>query len=334
MRKYSTLFLSGLVITFFALAISACSDDDPEPVVKPKLSFNESTLTVNESSGIVEVEVVLDKPATEDISITYELSGSAVDAVFGDANDISSDYEILTDYLEVEIEAGETTGVIEIGLYSDFYWEGSEVIDISIESVDSDEVEITREDEIEVVILQEDGLIVLLEWPRVELDSLADMDLVLRAGSSTSTLEDVVALSADGAFTGGELVFIPKAPNLAYGLSYVYYEGTYNRLPFKVTFTDLVNGTAEPAAQRQVFEATYTKANLNKWTNFNTTLIVQTLEKSGVGFATPSQITVPISGSRVAPSDSFTQAAPTLKKTKRSLEETELLHSMLEKIKN
>ncbi|MEO7989248.1 MAG: hypothetical protein ABI663_06885 [Chryseolinea sp.] len=333
MRKYSILFLSGLILTLFTLAISACSDDD-EPATKPKLSFSESTLTVTEgSSGTIEVEVELDKPASEDITITYELGGSAIDAVTGDANDINSDYEILSDYLEVEIEKGETTGVIEIGLYSDFSWEGSEVINISIESVNSNEVEITREDEIEIVIEQEDGIIVLLEWPRVGLDSLADMDIVLRAGSSTSTLEDVISLSADEAFTGGELVFIPKAPDIAaYGLSYVYYEGTYNRLPFKATFADLVNGSVEAAAQRQIFEKTYTKANLNKWTDYNATLVVQTLEKSGTGFATPSQITVPASGSRVASGNSSTQLNPKLKKTKRSPEEIELLHSMLKKL--
>jgi hypothetical protein len=333
MRKYSTLFLSGLVLSFFAVAISACSDDEG-PAAKPQISFSESSMTVSEASGTFEVEVELDKPASEDITITYKLTGSAIDQVTGDANDISSDYEILSDYLEVDIEKGETTGIIEIGLYSDFSWEGSEVINISLESVDSDEVELTREDEIEIVIDQEDGLIVFLEWSRIGLDSLADMDIVLRSGSSTSTLEDLRALSADEAFSGGELVFIPKAPTLpAYGLSYVYYEGTFNRLPFEVTFIDFANGNIEPVAQRQTFEATYTKANINRWTNLSTTLVVQTVEKSGTNFASPSQISIPNSGSRVASGNSSSQINPTLKKIKRSPEEIEVFNALVNRIK-
>jgi hypothetical protein len=334
MKKYTVLLLSSLVLALFSFSFSSCKDD--EPIVKPKLSFAQSTVTVSESSIPIEVEVVLDKPAPEDITITYTLGGSAIDRITGDANNINSDYEITSDYLEVEIKAGETTGIIEITLYSDFAFENTEAINISIEDVDSNEIEITRSDETQIVIQQQDGMIVLLEWPRVGLDSLADMDIVLRVGSTPTTFEDIVNTSADDSFSDAELVFLPKSPNIPfYGLSYVYFEGTYKKLPFTATFIDWINGTAEPEAQRQSFNAFYSKANINRWTSqtINTTLVVQTLGKSSSGFGTPSNIIVPPSGSRIKTIELSDHTVSNFKKTKRTLEEIEYLHSFLKKIR-
>src|SRR6187431_1793812 len=104
MRRYSALFLSGLVLAFFGLTISSCKDD-PEPYVKPKLSFAESSMTVDEADGVIEVEVTLDKPADEDITITYELGGTARDKVAAGTT-LPYDYEIISDYLEIEIDKG------------------------------------------------------------------------------------------------------------------------------------------------------------------------------------------------------------------------------------
>ncbi len=331
MRNYSTLFLSGSIIIFFALTISSCKDD-PEPFVKPKLSFSESTRTVNEDDGTIEVEVTLDKAATEDVIITYELDGSAVDDVFATANQLSSDYEITSDYLEIAIKKGEDKGIIEINLLSDFSFEGTETINIAIINSDSENIEITRDDEINILVQQEDGLGILLQWPSPDepLDSLADMDLVLRVGSSTTAWDGIAAISADEAFSGDEFIFIPKTSNFAaYGLSYVYYEGTFKNLLFETTFIDFANGAFEPEAQRTSYNATYSAANKNKWTSASTTLVVQTFGKTGTSFTTPTAITVPATGSRTISSDNFTCS---LKKTKRTPEESAQLNSIINKL--
>ena len=58
-----------------------------------------------------------------------------------------ADYEVISDYLELEIPKGETIGIIELDLYSDSDFEDDETIELSIEEVDSEAIEITREDE-------------------------------------------------------------------------------------------------------------------------------------------------------------------------------------------
>lgn len=303
MRKLSALLVSASILAGFGLFLTACDDD--EPPVKPKLSFELSTLTVKESDENLIIKVVLDKPASEDITIDYSLSGTALDDVTAGTTD-DPDYEIIGDYKEVEIEEGETTGMIELDLYTDGLLENDENIEISIEDVDSDQIEITRDDEINITLKQEDGLIIALEWPAPTADKTADMDIIVRAGQNTTTWTGVLNLAAEGSFQGPEIVFIPKAVTFpAFGVSYVYYDGTIDPLKFTATFIDFVNGEVEPVATRQPFEATYTAINKNKWTDINTTIVVQTFLKTGDVFAAPSAITVPATGSRIGSYDDF-----------------------------
>ncbi len=305
MRKVSALLVSVTILLGFGLFVSSCDDD--EPPVPPNLSFALKTLTAIESDANLLIEVVLDKPASEDITIDYSLGGTAIDDVTA-GNTADPDYEIVGEYLEVEIKKGETKGIIEIDLYSDGLLEDDETIEISIEDVDSDQIEITRDDEIIITVEQEDGLIILLEWPAPTVDKTADMDIILRAGQTTTTWDGILNLSADGSFQGPEFVFVPKAAVFpAYGLSYVYYEGSLDPLTFTATFIDFANGAAEAVATRESFEATYTAANKNPWTSatINTTIVVQTFLKTGGAFTSPSAITVPVTGSRIGSSDNF-----------------------------
>ncbi len=298
MRKYSTLFLSGLVLSFFALAISACSDDD-EPVAKPKLSFSESTLTVNEADGIIEIEVTLDKPATEDITITYELDGTAIDKVTADANQVNYDYEITSDYLEVEIEQGETTGVIEIELSSDLAIEEDETIEISIEDVDSNDIEITRDDDLEITIVQEDGLLILLEWEYPVTPDSVDMDLFFWAENDAGTLGLTNLNSTRPSYQSPEGFFLPTAilDDGTYGLSCNYYFGKVDQMDFSLTFIEIVNNVD---ASTTVRTGRYTLDNINRWDETEMDpLLVQTFEKAGTDFKDFSEIDIPDAGSRV-----------------------------------
>ena len=126
MRKYSNLLVSGCVMFAVALTISACKDDDPP--VPPSVTFEASTRTVKESDGTIEVKVVLDKPAPEDITVTYTIGGTAVEEVAA-AGQHATDYAIKSDYKEVKIAKGESEGIIQLDLYSDTDLEEDETIE-------------------------------------------------------------------------------------------------------------------------------------------------------------------------------------------------------------
>ena len=329
MRKYSSLLYFCLALALFSLGLSSCKSD--EPFVKPKLSFSKSTQATNEANGTIDVTVRLDKATTENFTVSYELKGTAVDKVAASTVNSNYDYEIASDYLEVKFNVGDTSAIIKVKLYSDFSFENDETIEIQIKTADSQNIEITRDDKTTITVVQEDGLIVLLGWPKPTTDSLADMDILLRVGANITTWDGIIAGSADQNFTGPEALFIPKAPDFsAYGLSYVYYEGTFKNLQFTTTFVDWINGAAEPEAQRQTFNATYTAANINKWTDPKTTQVVQTFLKSDGSFTAPSEIAVPVNGSRIVSSNNGFSYE--VKKSRKNPEEFNAIQSLLNKL--
>jgi hypothetical protein len=132
MRKFGTLLLSSTILSAFVVFVSSCDDD--EPPVPPQLSFAVTNLTAKESDENLIIEVVLDKPAAESITIDYSLGGTALDEVAAGTT-ADPDYEIVGDHGEVEIDKGETVGTIEINLYSDGNLESDETIEISLKKL-------------------------------------------------------------------------------------------------------------------------------------------------------------------------------------------------------
>jgi hypothetical protein len=333
MRKYVVVGLSlGMLITSCVVLFS-CKDD--EPFVKPKLSFALKTLTVNEADDIIEVEVILDKAFSEDIKIDYSLTGTAVEKVAA-GNNSSYDYEITSDYLEVKILKGETVGKIEIKLYSDLDIEDDELIDIQLESVNSEQIEITRDDRLKITIEQEDGIAIVLEWgtaagaPAAYTD--VDMDLFFWAPSTTPGQLGLTSIaSASETFSSPEVLFLPNAilDDATYGLSYNYYESAKEQDPmlFKVTFAEFINGVFEPVANRNIFNAQYTKANINPWfTSKIDPILVQTFKKTGTTYSDFSAITIPTSGSR---SGSTSQMPASVRKVELNKSFSETMKSLL-----
>ena len=310
MRKYSTLFLSGIVLTFFALGISACSKDE-EPV-KYNLTFSQSTLTAVESDATIEIEIELDKPAPEDIKVDFELSGTAFDNIRAEVNDEYTDFIIDGDYGEIEIKKGETSAVIKLIPLSDDQIENDETIELEITAADNTSVVFESADNLSVTLAQEDGVVISLEWPASNTaNGFVDMDLFLRIGETTSTWDGILTGSIYRSFELSEFVFIPKAftgnyfglgyDNTTYGISYTYYDGTRTELNFTSTFIDLTDGILEPVANRQVFPGSYTTANLNKWAGTTyPTIITQTFRNVGGSFVEFSEISTPEAGSRLA----------------------------------
>lgn len=152
MKNFASLILSGILVIAMGFGFSSCKED--EPPAKPKLSFAETEITVNEDDGLLEVELVLDKAYSKDLRIEYELGGTASDQdVVGTAN---ADYEVQGTHGVVEIEAGETTGVIELDIYADAGFEEDETIEIAILDTNTDEIELTADDEVVITLTNDD----------------------------------------------------------------------------------------------------------------------------------------------------------------------------------
>jgi hypothetical protein len=315
MRKYIVVGLSiGMLLTSCVVLFS-CKED--EPFVKPKLSFALTTLTVNEADDLIEVEVILDKAFSEDIKVVYSLAGTAVEkAVAGNS---SYDYEITGDYLSVKILKGETVGKIEIQLYSDLGIEDDELIDIQLESVNSDQIEITRDDRLKITVKQENGMAVVLEWGTAVASTSAyadvDMDMFFWAPSTTTGSLVITNLSSTTpSYSSPEVIFLPNAilDDATYGLSYNFYEGKLKDNPpgtpgnpedpmnFRVTFAEFINGSFEALAARNIFNAAYKQININAWDleGAASPVLVQTFKKTGTTYSDFSAITIPTSGSR------------------------------------
>jgi hypothetical protein len=284
---------TAAVIGLFSISLSSCKDDEPSP---PKLSI-ESSMEFNEADGSIEIEVTLDKPATKDIVIEYSLGGDAVE-VQDATNENGPDYEVTSELGEIEIEEGESTGVITIDLYSDFTFEEDETITITLEDVD-DGITLTEDNEMEITLTQEDGLGILLDWGYDAGDNYTDvdMDLFLWAKNTSGTLAITGLASTAASFAPPEQLFLPNAlDDGTYGLSCNYYEGSREPMKFRVRFFNIVNSAQTLLSTKT---AQYTLANVNPWyTSDVLPSLSMTFEKTGGTYSAITEITVPASGSR------------------------------------
>jgi hypothetical protein len=150
MQKFTLLIGSLCALIVLGIGLSSCKDD--EPFVKPNLSVNTDALEVNENAGTVEVEIVLDRPAPSNITVEYDLAGTAISP---------ADYSIVGKEGEVEIAQGQTSAVIKLTIVNDAIYEGNETIEISLEDVSSTDVLITRDDETIITVKDDDPQITL-----------------------------------------------------------------------------------------------------------------------------------------------------------------------------
>lgn len=298
--KQVSRVLTGLLIAGICVGLPSCKED--EPPAKPKLGFAEKELTIKESEGEIEIKIVLDKPASEDIEIEYTLKGTAVEEVTANSQGAAADYKITTDYLKVEIEAGQSEGIIGISLYSDAYLEDDETIEIAIDDVDGD-VEITRDDDMSITLEQEDGLLVVLAWGvgTGERYNDVDMDLFLWAQGTDGNLGLTSFGSLSTSVVSPEYFFLPPngIKDGTYGLSCNYYSGSVDPMNFQVSYIKVVNGSTGSTV---VKKGTYTKVNINPWDDEATGIdpvLIMTFKKAGSDFTEFSDITIPSAGSRL-----------------------------------
>ena len=334
MRKCSGLFLSAFTLGSFVFVFTSCKDD--EPPAKPLLSFSTAEMTVKESDANLEIQVVLDKPASEDIKITYSIAGTAKDDVSAGTT-APADYEVISDYLELEIPKGETTGTIELDLYSDSDLEDDETIELSIEDVDSEGIEITRDDEIHITVQQEDGMLVGLEWGTGDSEDYKDVDLDLflwgENASSTLVRSNYVGLAGNqytslrGSFLSPEFFFLPYAgvDDGMFGISATYYEGTVTPMNFHLQFIEFVNGAQTTTVTKS---AAYTLENINPFDKPEGVdpILIMKFKKAGNDYLEFEDITVPAIDSRTGSSSEFK-----LKKQPGSYSVPETIKQLLKK---
>ena len=289
------------------------TNDDAQAVA----SFVNTTMTLNEADGAdgpIGITVQLDNPASGNMIVEYTLDGTALDSLFASKEEIPPSYY---DYYidgevsyadgvvsgELVIPNGQTSADIMIQLFSDFRFEDDETIEITL--TPSGSTDVGTNSTITITVTQEDGKLIGLLWEPSYTD--VDMDMFLWVGADLDNLDGVLATALTPRTTPQEeLIFIPTTissgiTEAAFGLSYVYYEGTADPMNFEVHFIDLIAGEFEIADERDVFAATYTAANINAWDqqSGNDPLIIQTFRIVDGQYVDLTDITVPATGSRM-----------------------------------
>ena len=274
-------------------------------------SFPAATLTVNEADGVDEsgntqllaVTVQLDQAAPQDITLEYTLAGTAIDTVSGSADETPRQY---WDYFingvsgQLIVPSGATSANIEIQLYTDFIFEDDETIEITLTGTNA----APTNNKMTITVEQQNGKVIALLWNEDYND--VDMDMFLWLGEDLDNLDGILATALTPSTTPQqELIIIPSIftegiTEAAFGLSYVYYEGTADPMNFEAHFVDFTDGALEVEADRDVFAATYTLANINKWDQSEVDpVVVQTFRIVNGAYVDLTEITVPASGSRM-----------------------------------
>lgn len=288
------------------ITITIADDDDDAPFYT--VSFVETEFTKFESDGLIEIAVSIDPAPAEDVTIMYEidLETMALDSLLGYEEEIPQifwDYHINGTSGELTISAGETSGKIEIELYSDSNFELYEHGDfetIILNLKESSGIQFGDNETTTINVRQEDGKIIGLFWEESYQD--VDMDMLLWKGADISSFNRIVGMAANARTTPNlEALFVPLNSEGSYGLSYIYYSGTPDPMNFEVNFIDYVNGEFEADEDVDIFEASYTDANKNEWDTEDglEPMVVQTFRKVDGSFVELTEITVPISGSRM-----------------------------------
>ncbi len=282
------------------------TNDDANPIA----SFVNATLTVNEDDGLndyIELEVVLDQPAAQDLTVNYKIdttkiSGGAIDSVWAHNHGISEYADYFVNSVingitgAVTVASGKSSAKIQVQLFTDLYFEDDENIILTLTA--NDDIHINDDKKTTTVtVKQQDGKRILLSWQ----DTNTDMDMILWTGSNVSSLVRPIAGSQIDNITWeiyNETLFIPKAiTSGVFGLTFNYYSGTVNPLDFKVEYADFTDGVL--AAPSNEYNATYTKENINAWKTTGDLQIEQTFKVTASEITEISAITIPTSGSRL-----------------------------------
>src|SRR6266498_2128651 len=117
MRKIK-LLLPCLAVIVFALLLGSCKKSANSTT--PAVSISDTSQTINESDGTVNITVALSEAPVSDVQLNYELTGTAI---------LNGDYEVdSTDHLTVP--AGSTSASLEFTIFDDAVVESDKTIHV------------------------------------------------------------------------------------------------------------------------------------------------------------------------------------------------------------
>ncbi len=318
--------------------LSSCKDDEETPVAGIQFETEEQEVTESDGTpnsfhpdytrfdGVgtpIEVKIILDRPAAEEIVLSYDLDGSATDINPPDTNDEMpvNDFSISAgegisniDGDQLTIAKGASEAIIILTIYEDGSFEFDEDIQYETIELELDEVvsgpgKLGTDNLSHDVFVFEDDAVMLLQWKVDDSETLAnvrtvDMDLFVwqnnRVEFSSALVNDSIPVE-DYPF---ELLVIPGAWESGdMGISYNYFSGSSDDVDFAMFMFGNVNGEYYQwveQAPHAPFSATYTTDNINDYVTTEVDpQVVQTMTKAGIDFNNFSAITVPASGSRM-----------------------------------
>lgn len=289
-----------VVITNDDEAVVTITDDDPQITA----SMVAATVGTNEDDGELVLEVTLSGTAAQDITINYALTGTALDAVVGEEQDLPPqfwDYVIDVENAgELVIPQGATSGEIVVTVFTDFQFEDDETIIVTLNEA-SNGAQISTNNATTITVEQQNGKVLALIFDD-EANTGVDMDLFLwDIGPDPDQLLGL-SITPD-VESQVEALIIPTIVDAgSFGASYTYWGGTKEPMEFEVHFADYADGAIEAVADREIYQGSYNLVNVNPWNEEagSDPAIAQTFEKDGGNFVNISDpITVPASGSRM-----------------------------------
>jgi hypothetical protein len=339
-RLVQALALCGVL--FF---MDSCKDD-PAPIAG--ISFEKADEEINESDGTtksfnplvlsggtgrdLQVKVLLDKPAPDNIVISYTVAGTASRTIAGRAvNDFNLNGANAKATETLIIEKGASEAIITLNIFEDDSFEIDdddnlyETVILTLDKVVSGSASLSETNKSYTLKINEDDLAIILQWdssPETTTVDPGNVDLDIFVWLNS----DIVGYSVTKS-NEFEAVIIPAGyPDGNYGISYPYYEGSSNNVKFGVyMFGRSVNNRAylylkdNPLA----FSGTYTQTNVNKY-DLNAEApavhIAQTIAKTKLNFAPSAQLTLSGTTSRTSGISDFTlQSIPNTKLQLKSL---------------
>ena len=225
MDKHKFLYLlTAVTLILFA----SCKKDSKNQT--PNVSLKDTAQTVNENIGTVSLTINLSKAASQNIKLTYDLSGTAI---------LNGDYEV-DSASQITIPAGQTSATLKFTIYDDAVVEGDKTIKVKISTASNANLSnatatITIKDN--DVSKASNGLQTDLYW---DAGSLVDLDLyiannVVITNNTVTSLNLVDSSEHDKGF---ETAMINNSnPDGDYYIAVSYSSGTRN-----VNYTLRFNG--------------------------------------------------------------------------------------------
>src|SRR5690606_10882500 len=152
MKKLSRLLLRPALITCIAAGIISCGKDDPAPRIT--VAFSGTSMTVSENDGTISVGVELNQPYGKDLNIEYSVSGTASDQ--DNVGTAAADFQIEGTHGVVSIPAGSTEGTINITIMNDNIYEENETIVLRIIDASTGDVQMGDASEFVITITRDD----------------------------------------------------------------------------------------------------------------------------------------------------------------------------------